>query len=75
MYTFAKIILCDIIPKTKTETDNTFIGDKSHFESSKEDWPKVSVQGVVALGGHFAIFCQEVDFYEAKNYFLSVLLF
>ena len=26
---------------------------------------KVSVQEVVALGGHFAILCQEVDFYEA----------
>ena len=25
---------------------------------------KVSVQGVVALGGHFATFCQEVDFYD-----------
>ena len=35
LYTFAKIILCDIIPKT--ETDNTFIYDKSHFDSSKED--------------------------------------
>ena len=23
---------------------------------------KVSVQGVVALGGHFATFCQELDF-------------
>ena len=27
--------------------------------------PKVSVQGVVALGGHFATFCQELDFNEA----------
>ena len=27
--------------------------------------PKVSVQGVVALGGHFATLCQELDFYEA----------
>ena len=27
---------------------------------------KVSVQGVVALGSHFATFCQEVDFYEAS---------
>ena len=26
---------------------------------------KVIVQGVVALGGHFATFCQELDFYEA----------
>ena len=28
--------------------------------------PKVSVQGVVALGGHFATLCRELaDFYEA----------
>ena len=26
---------------------------------------KVSVQGVVALDGHFEILCQELDFYEA----------
>ena len=25
----------------------------------------VSVEGVVALGGHFATLCHEVDFYEA----------
>ena len=24
---------------------------------------KVSVQGVVAFGGHFALLCQELDFY------------
>ena len=30
---------------------------------------KVSVQGVVALGGHFATLCQEVDFYEAMFFF------
>ena len=29
---------------------------------------KVSVQGVVALGGHFATLSQELDFYEA-NFF------
>ena len=34
---------------------------------------KVSVQGVVALGGHFATLCQEVDFYEAKLF--SLLIF
>ena len=28
---------------------------------------KVSVQGVVALGSHFATFSQELDFYEAKK--------
>ena len=26
-------------------------------------------QGVVALGGHFATFCQEVEFYEANHFF------
>jgi hypothetical protein len=31
---------------------------------------KVSVQGVVALVGHFATLCQEVDFYEAKFVFI-----
>ena len=30
---------------------------------------KVSVQGVVALGGYFATLCQELDFYGAKNLF------
>ena len=34
---------------------------------------KVSVQGVVALGGHFATLCQEVDFYEAI--FFSIIDF
>ena len=29
---------------------------------------KISVQGVVALGGHFATLCQEVDVYEAFFY-------
>ena len=28
---------------------------------------KVSVQGVVALGGHFATLCHEVDFYFQKE--------
>ena len=72
-----KLYYVIFIPKTKTTTDNTFIDDKSHFYSSKEGWPKVSVKGVVALGGHFATICQEVgvDFYEAKYFFFSVLLF
>ena len=33
---------------------------------------KVSVQGVVALGGHFATLCQEVDFYEANVFFFII---
>ena len=33
---------------------------------------KVSVQGVVALGGHFATLFQEFDFFEVKkNYYFS----
>ena len=35
---------------------------------------KVSVQGVVALGGHFATLCRELDFYEAI-FFCSLLIF
>ena len=31
---------------------------------------KVSVQGVVALGGYFATLCQELDFYEAIFFFI-----
>jgi hypothetical protein len=31
--------------------------------------PKVSVLGVVVLGGCFATFCQELDFYEAIFFF------
>jgi hypothetical protein len=31
---------------------------------------KVSVQGVVALGSHFATLCLDVDFYEAIFFFI-----
>ena len=31
---------------------------------------KVSIQGVVALGSHFATLCWEVDFYEAIFFFI-----
>ena len=34
---------------------------------------KVSIQGVVVLGGHFVTLCQEVDLYEA--FFFSLLIF
>ena len=34
---------------------------------------KVSVQGVLELGGHFARLCRELDFYEAI--FFSLLIF
>ncbi len=33
-------------------------------------WIKVSVQGVVALGGYFATLCWELDFYEANFFFI-----
>ena len=33
---------------------------------------KVSVQGVVAIGGHFATLCQEVDF---KKHFFPLSIF
>jgi hypothetical protein len=29
--------------------------------------PRVSVQGVKSLGGHFACLCREFDFYEVKK--------
>ena len=29
--------------------------------------PRVSVQGVKSLGGHFACLCQGFEFYEVKN--------
>ena len=32
---------------------------------------KVGVQGVLALGGHFAKFCQEVDLYEAFFFIIN----
>ena len=34
---------------------------------------KVSVKGVLALGGHFATLCKELDFYEA-NFCFSLIL-
>ena len=32
---------------------------------------KVSVQGVVAFGGHFAALCQEVDFFMKHFFFIN----
>ena len=44
---------------------------KKLFDSPLNYAPKVSVQGVVALGGHFATLCQEPDlltgFHEKTN--------
>ena len=36
---------------------------------------KVSVQGVVALGGHFATLCRELDFYVAIFFFIIIFTF
>ena len=36
--------------------------------------PKVRVQGVKSLGGHFACLCREFDFYEVKIN-IDILLF
>ena len=35
--------------------------------SEKSFGSRVSVQGVVSLGGHFATLCRELDFYEVKK--------
>ena len=40
-------------------------------KSVNNDFFKVSVQGVVALGGHFATLCLEVDFYEAFFFIIN----
>ena len=41
---------------------------------SKNEWinenPRVSVQGVKSLGGHFACLCRGFEFYEVKKNFL-----
>ena len=33
----------------------------------KGSYPRVSVQGVKSLGGHFACLCQGFEFYEVKT--------
>ena len=30
-------------------------------------WPRVSVQGVKSLGGHFACLCRGFEFYEVRK--------
>ena len=39
--------------------------EATFFPLHTREFIKVSVQGVVALGGHFATLCRELDFYEA----------
>jgi hypothetical protein len=36
---------------------------------------RVSVQGVESLGGHFACFCWEFDFYEVKTKKNIIIIF
>ena len=36
-------------------------------EESLCNFPRVSVQGVKSIGGHFACLCQGFDFYEVKT--------
>ena len=36
----------------------------------RRTFPRVSVQGVESLGGHFATLCREFDFYEVKKILL-----
>jgi len=45
------------------------------FEAFWTPSPRVSVQGVVSLGGHFATLCREFDFYEVKKKSIYILFF
>ena len=47
---------------------------KQNWEKSgqKRHSPRVSVQGVKSLGGHFACLCRGFDFYEVKK---NVIIF
>ena len=44
-----------------------------HIFIAKSGVPRVSVQGVKSLGGHFACLCRGLEFYEVKKE--KVLLF
>jgi hypothetical protein len=35
--------------------------------------PRVSVQGVKSLGGHFACLCRGFEFYEVKKFFFVII--
>ena len=37
------------------------------FPTSNVGYPRVSVQGVKSLGGHFACLCRGFEFYEVKK--------
>ena len=39
-------------------------------EESLCNFPRVSVQGVISLGGHFACLCRGFEFYEVKKKFV-----
>ena len=49
-----------------------YISANSKFEFQVTLKPRVSVQGVKSLGGHFACLCQRFDFYEVKK---NVIIF
>ena len=60
--------IAEVLERVMKLSDLFWIG-----RNNKIVFVKVSVQGVVALGGHFARLCQEVDFYE--SIFFSLLIF
>ena len=65
---FAPLIQCQVRHKIRSECTRTRL---------PRTWlccllRKVSVHGVVALGGHFSILCQELDFYGAF-FFINTL--
>ena len=52
----------------------------SHFKGTPTkkksiDEPRVSIQGVKSLGGHFACLCRGVEFYEVKKRKILLLFF
>ena len=49
-----------------------YISASSKFEFQVTLKPRVSVQGVKSLGGHFACLCRGFDFYEVNNFFVII---
>ena len=54
---------------------STFYQQSYQRKCQRRGVGKVSVQGVVAHGGHFATLCQKLDFYEAKKEKISLIIF
>ena len=59
--------LCYFTPVIGAIIADSFLGNI--FSRSVE--PRVSVQGVKSLGGHFACLCRGFEFYEVKKKLLS----